>query len=381
MNIFVIGAGASGLVASIYASQKGKVTILEKNKMVGKKLNITGNGKCNFLNDDFSTIHYNQNIDFLINEDGKNKVLNLMKKIGVSYYQKNGYYYPLSNQAITITNALLKEALINKVNIEYETEVEDIRCNNSGFEIITNKGIYHADKLIIASGSCAFKKTGSDGKLYNILKKLGHHIKDVKPALVSLKTDKVYKDISGVRTNAIIKMDDKEISGEVQFTNYGLSGICIFNISRNALNKKIYIDLLPNIDILSYLNETNKIVKERNISELLDGLLNYKLTNLILKLSNIQSEEKFDMLSKKQLRDLEKNIKNLEYIVVGTNDFDSAQTCTGGVSLNDIDHHFKSKIVDNLYIIGEILDVDGECGGYNLAFAFLSGMESGKCLE
>lgn len=380
MNIFVIGAGASGLVASIYASQKGKVTILEKNKMVGKKLNITGNGKCNFLNDDFSTIHYNQNIDFLINEDGKNKVLNLMKKIGVSYYQKNGYYYPLSNQAITITNALLKEALVNKVNIEYETEVLDIKYNNS-FEIVTDKGIYKADKVIVATGSCAFKKTGSDGKLYNILKKLGHHIKDVKPALVSLKTDKVYKDISGVRTNAIIKMDDKEISGEVQFTNYGLSGICIFNISRNALNKKIYIDLLPNIDILAYLNETNKIVKERNISELLDGLLNYKLTNLILKLSNIQSEERFDMLSKKQLRDLEKNIKNLEYTIIGTNDFDSAQTCTGGISLKDIDHHFKSKIVDNLYIIGEILDVDGECGGYNLAFAFLSGMESGKCLE
>jgi len=397
MEVVVIGGGAAGLTAAIYASKKNKVTILEKNHVCGKKISITGNGKCNFFNDDFKLEHYNsENIELLnkyINEENKEKILNFIKNIGVESYTKEGYYYPLSNQATTIQNALIKEVISNNIKIDYDVEVLEIIKENQ-FKIITNNKTYYADKVIIATGSKAFSKTGSDGIGYKILKKLGHKIIPVVPSLVQLETKEQYKDLAGVRTNAILNLKEnkkviKQTQGELQLTNYGISGICTFNlssiVSRGLLeNKKeeVFVNFIPTItNFVEHMDKKSKTLKNRTISDILDGMLNYKIVNQILKICNIKNEEYLNKLKQEQKNKLKENLTNFKFEIIATKDFDNAQTCSGGIPLIEVNEKFESKIIKDLFIIGELLDVDGECGGYNLGFAFLSGMIAGSELN
>jgi len=397
MEVVVIGGGAAGLTAAIYASKKNKVTILEKNHVCGKKISITGNGKCNFFNDDFKLEHYNsENIELLnkyINEENKEKILNFIKNIGVESYTKEGYYYPLSNQATTIQNALIKEVISNNIKIDYDVEVLEIIKENQ-FKIITNNKTYYADKVIIATGSKAFSKTGSDGIGYKILKKLGHKIIPVVPSLVQLETKEQYKDLAGVRTNAILNLKEnnkviKQTQGELQLTNYGISGICTFNlssiVSRGLLeNKKeeVFVNFIPTItNFVEHMDKKSKTLKNRTISDILDGMLNYKIVNQILKICNIKNEEYWYKLKQEQKNKLKENLTNFKFEIIATKDFDNAQTCSGGIPLIEVNEKFESKIIKDLFIIGELLDVDGECGGYNLGFAFLSGMIAGSELN
>lgn len=389
VKVIVIGGGASGLVAAIHAAMNNEVILLEKNKICGKKLSITGNGKCNFFNEDFSLKHFNSSDLKLIPsfENAKEKILTLMKQIGVEYYEKNGYYYPLSNQATTVQNALIKEALVRKVTIVQDVEVTKIKKLNQ-FEIETNQGNFKADKVILATGSKAYPKTGSDGFGYEILKEMGHTIIPIKPALTSMETNPFYKELSGVRTNAVVKLyrnDNllKEETGEIQFTDYGVSGICAMNISNLAQpHDLLKIDLVPTIfDIISYLDLKNQNVKNRTIQELLDGLLNYKIVNLILKLSSISNQDTWQQIPTEKKQILANYLKKLSFNVTDLKGFERSQVCKGGLSLQEVSSNFESKKIPGLYIVGELLDVVGECGGYNLAFAFMTGMIAGGSIK
>ena len=389
VKVIVIGGGASGLVAAIHAAMNNEVILLEKNKICGKKITITGNGKCNFFNEDFSLKHFNSSDLKLIPsfENVKEKILTLMKQIGVEYYEKNGYYYPLSNQATTVQNALIKEALVRKVTIVQEVEVTKIKKLNQ-FEIETNQGNFKADKVILATGSKAYPKTGSDGLGYEILKEMGHTIIPIKPALTSMETNPFYKELSGVRTNAVVKLyrnDNllKEETGEIQFTDYGVSGICVMNISNLAHpHDLLKIDLVPTIfDIISYLDLKNQNVKNRTIQELLDGLLNYKIVNLILKLSSISNQDTWQQIPTEKKQILVNYLKKLSFNVTGLKGFERSQVCKGGLSLQEVSSNFESKKISGLYIVGELLDVVGDCGGYNLAFAFMTGMIAGGSIK
>lgn len=389
VKVIVIGGGASGLVAAIHAAMNNEVILLEKNKICGKKISITGNGKCNFFNEDFSLKHFNSSDLKLVPifENAKEKILTLMKQIGVEYYEKNGYYYPLSNQATTVQNALIKEALVRKVTIVQEVEVTKIKKLNQ-FEIETNQGNFKADKVILATGSKAYPKTGSDGLGYEILKEMGHTIIPIKPALTSMETNPFYKELSGVRTNAVVKLyrnDNllKEETGEIQFTDYGVSGICMMNISNLAQpHDLLKIDLVPTIsDIISYLDLKNQTVKNRTIQELLDGLLNYKIVNLILKLSSLSNQDTWQQISTEKKQILVNYLKKLSFNVTGLKGFERSQVCKGGLSLQEVSSNFESKKISGLYIVGELLDVVGDCGGYNLAFAFMTGMIAGGSIK
>lgn len=389
VKVIVIGGGASGLVAAIHATMNNEVILLEKNKICGKKITITGNGKCNFFNEDFSLKHFNSSDLKLIPsfENVKEKILTLMKQIGVEYYEKNGYYYPLSNQATTVQNALIKEALVRKVTIVQEVEVTKIKKLNQ-FEIETNQGNFKADKVILATGSKAYPKTGSDGLGYEILKEMGHTIIPIKPALTSMETNPFYKELSGVRTNAVVKLyrnDNllKEETGEIQFTDYGVSGICVMNISNLAQpHDLLKIDLVPSIsDIISYLDLKNQTVKNRTIQELLDGLLNYKIVNLILKLSSLSNQDTWQQIPTEKKQILVNYLKKLSFNVTGLKGFERSQVCKGGLSLQEVSSNFESKKISGLYIVGELLDVVGDCGGYNLAFAFMTGMIAGGSIK
>lgn len=389
MKVVVIGGGASGLVAAIYASSQNEVILLEKNKICGKKISITGNGKCNFMNEDFTLDHfYSENKEQIpMIENPKEKILNLMNQIGVEYYSKNGYYYPLSNQATTIQNALIKEALVNGVQIIYDVEVNNIEKKQQ-FQIQTNRGVFEADRVILATGSKAYPKTGSDGIGYEILQKMGHTIVPIKPALTSIETYPFYKDLSGVRTNVVIqlyhhqKMINQE-TGELQFTDYGISGICAMNISNIAYKKDtLKLDLIPTVsNFISYMDFKNKTVKNRTVQELLDGLLNYKIVNLILKLSSISNQDLWDSISNSKKEKLCQNLKQLSFDIMDFKGFDRSQVCSGGLSLLEITDNLESKKVPGLYVTGELLDVIGDCGGYNLSFAFITGMIAGSNIK
>lgn len=403
MKILVIGCGASGIVTSIFSKNNdNEVIVLEKNSKPMKKLLLTGNGKCNYFNDDFSFEHYySDNLDFvksIINDKNKEKTLDFFESIGVVPKIKNGYYYPNSLQAYSVYNSLLKESSLRGVNIIYDTTVLNI-VKKDKFIVSTNNGDFICDKVVISTGGKSYSKTGSSGDGYLIGKSFGHSVNDIYPGLVQLVSpDKFIKDLSGVRSDVCVSLlcngnVIKSEVGEVQFTDYGLSGICIFNLS-NYVGKLLHIGKKVSVKInffnsfnindvssmINFIDEINNKVRNRSITELLEGYLNYKIVNVILKLCSIDSSSSWDSLSDVQKKKLSDYLVCFSVNIVDTKGFDNAQVSVGGISLSDISNNFESKIVPGLYFTGEVLDVTGDCGGYNLGFAFLSGMIVGMDL-
>lgn len=391
-KVIVIGGGVSGVVSAIYARRKGNdVTILERNSDILKKLLITGNGRCNYFNSDQDINHYHTSdmniLKDIITEDNINELLRFYDEIGIVPKIKNGYYYPYSNQAVNVKDAFCAELKKLGVNIICDYLVNDIKYNG---KFIINDELT-CDKLIVSTGSKAYPKTGSDGMGYKFLKDLGHNVTKIEPALTGIKSNNKYlKELSGVRCEVKVSLYEnnillKEDSGELQLTDYGLSGICTFNISylvnKNNNDKYALVNFIPFIEskeeFISYIKERNK--SERTIYEFLEGILNKKLVSVILKTSNIAYDVKIDELTDKELDTLSKNIITYRFDIIGTNSFDKAQVCTGGLILSEINpNNMMSKRVENLYITGELLDVDGDCGGYNLTFAFISGFLAGS---
>ena len=325
--------------------------------------------------------------------------MNFFDSLGIIPKIKNNYYYPLSNQAFSIKNALLKEAELRNVNIKLNKFVKNLFKNNNKFIIECNDEIIHCDDVIIATGSKAYPKTGSDGSFYELLKKMGHTINPVLPALVALQTKENVKNLSGVRCEVILNLynEDKFLKsevGELQFTDYGLSGICIYNLSNIAtklLNSKkkvnIKINFLYDLSInntkefIKWFDERNAKVKNRNLTLQLEGFLNYKVVNYLLKKHHLLDNTYWNDLSTFEKENLAKDLIELEFNIDNTLSFDKSQICLGGISLKEINlNTMESLVIKNLYLCGEILDVAGDCGGYNLGFAFLSGLIAGKAV-
>ena len=395
MDIVIIGGGASGLVAAITASKNknNKVTLIEKNQTLGKKILATGNGKCNYYNSDQNLSHYNSTNNDLIKEiitkENLKEVEDFFSSLGIIPKIKNGYYYPFSNQATTIKNALVREVEKN-TKVLLETTVEKINKIENKFKVKTNNGVIECDKVIIATGSKASPKTGSTGEGYNFLKDFNHTIIDVNPALVQLKTKGNFlKDWTGIRTDVEVSLyiNNKNIKsnqGEIQLTNYGVSGICIFNLSRFvpiALNNNDKVEV--KINFLPFTSTPEELLKDlsnnNSINDILEGILNNKLVAVILNKSSINKNKKYNELSIKEKETLIENLTNFTLEVIGTNSYEECQVCSGGVPLTEINTKtMESKIVNNLHIVGELLDVDGDCGGYNLTFAWVTALLAGK---
>ena len=396
MKVVVIGGGASGMVCAIKLARRGiNVEILEKNSSVCKKVLITGNGKCNYFNSDMNINHYrSNNIQFLndiMTDDNISKVLDFFSCIGVVPRIKDGYYYPYSNTATTIKNLLLLECNRLSIKIITDTIVKDI-IKNDKFILKTNNNDIICESVVLATGSIASIR--DEYNSYKILEKLGHNIIKPLPALVMLEGyDNYYKDWAGIRVNASVslyvnnKYIDKQI-GEVQLTNYGISGICIMNLSGrisrfidNGNKASLRINFIPNIDNgYKYLEERYKLLSSLNIIEMLESIINYKLLYIILKKCHIDDKLTWNKLNDKEKQLLVENIFNFKLDIKSTKGFEFAQVVSGGLDLKEVTNNFESKIVNDLYIIGELLDVDGDCGGYNLGFAWISGMIVGDNL-
>ena len=400
MKIIVVGGGCSGVVAAINAKNKdNEVVILERNNTLLKKLLLTGNGRCNYFNEIYSIDNYHSNNMDLVNDFISDKNITMSKEffdnLGIVPKIKNGYYYPYSNQAVSIKDILVNEVNRLGIKVIYDTYVEDVEKEDK-FIIKTNNEEYTCDKLILSTGSFAYPKTGSDGHGYSILEKLGHTIIKPVPALVQLNANSKYlKDWDGVRSDVYLELfEDGEYltkeEGEIQFTNYGISGICTFNlshfISRGLEENKKYVVKINFVPFIKTLispwlyNYSNKN-KDKDIYELLEGFLNKKLIPIILKESNIKSSKKYDELTKEEKVKLINSLRHFKVEITSTKGFDSSQVCNGGVSLDEINiNTMESKIVKDLYIIGELLDINGNCGGYNLTECWISGILSGKSI-
>ena len=402
-NIVIIGGGASGLVAAITAAKKGKnVLLLEKNNICGKKILVTGNGRCNYFNEEQNIAHYRsdnkEKLEKIITKSNTDKVLDFFTELGIEPKIKNGYYYPFSNQATSIQNALISELKNLKVEVKNNIDVQKIIKEENCFKIITDKETFFAEKIILATGSKASPKTGSDGIGYKICKELGHKIIKPLPALVQLRgNEKYFKDWNGIRADVLIELyeNNKKIAeeiGEIQLTDYGISGICVMNLSGRVArglnenkNEKVKINFLHGLNIYTkaecydFINKRNNLLANRTIIELLEGILNYKLINVLLKKSNINNKKTWNDLTQKEKEILISNIVELEIYILDINSFDKSQVCSGGIPLNEINiNTMESNIINGLYIIGELLDVDGDCGGYNLTWAWLSGIIAGE---
>lgn len=398
-DIVIIGGGVSGIVSAIKSfNGRNRITILERNDKCLKKLLLTGNGRCNYFNDDTSISNYHSMredlLDKVINSDNMSRILDFYNELGIIPKIKNGYYYPFSNQASTVRDALLFEVMKLGISIKYNYLVEKIECSNNKF--IINDSIV-CDKVIIATGSCSYPKTGSDGMGYDFLRKFGHNIIKPLPALVQLNSDFKYcRELSGIRSDVILSLyeDDEFISssvGEVQLTDYGISGICTFNLSHFVTRglyvgrkEVIKVNFLPFIkdNYMEWFNTYSNKHNDKNIYMLLCNILNYKLVKVILKVCSIDNETYYNELDYNSRSLLIDNLTNFKFNIVSTKDFNFSQVCNGGVSLDEVNlSTFESLIVDGLYITGEVLDINGNCGGYNLICAVISGILVGDDLS
>ena len=389
-KVVIIGGGASGVIAAL-SSKSNDVTIIESNDKILKKLLLTGNGKCNYWNEEINDTKFQTDDYKALNEILKesDKTLEFLYDLGLYPKIKKGYYYPYSNTSTSVREIFLRALLLKDVKIITNFKVDKITYDKK-FNIYSNNLKETCDKLIISCGSMAYPRTGSDGSGYELSKIFNHTINKVTPALVPLKLDGDFLSCwDGVRCD--VKVDlliDKKIVGteigEAQLTNYGISGICIFNLSGLAtknLDKdvKLKIDFIPDIDNLYEFLENRSKNLNNTLEEMLESLFNYRLMFMFFKITKIDKSNKWCNLKEEQKLNLINTMKNFKVKVIGSLDYDRAQTCTGGIPLSEINPKtMESKIVKNLYLTGEILDVTGKCGGYNLAFSFITGKIAGE---
>ncbi|MFQ8696569.1 MAG: NAD(P)/FAD-dependent oxidoreductase [Alitiscatomonas sp.] len=400
----IIGGGAAGLMAAITAAENGAgVTILEHMPRVGKKILSTGNGKCNLTNLDMRPDCYRcGTADFPMTAIGRFSVadtVSFFRRLGVVVTDRNGYVYPASGQAQTVLDALREKAESLGIRIVTECRPETVERDGTGFCVRTSCGAFQGDFLILAAGSRRLRP-GSDGSGCDLAASLGHNLVNPLPALVTLKCrGDFFRSIAGVRTEAEVslytagkhgELGDLLASdrGELQLTDYGISGIPVFQVSRyasEALDRKkrvlAVLDFFPSLkdeELFSLLKEQRMYLSDRKAEGFLNGIFHKKLAALFLKAAGIRGEEMAGRLSDKKLLAAAELIKRTVVEVTAANSFDKAQVCMGGVRVKDVDPcTMESRLVPGLYFAGEILDVDGICGGYNLQWAWSSGYAAG----
>lgn len=398
-KVAVIGGGASGLMAAITAARYGAgVCILEHKDRVGKKILSTGNGRCNFTNLHQEPVCYHsENVLFpwkTIEKFNAQQTIAFFLELGIYSKNRNGYLYPQSDQASAVLDVLRMEARRLGVEIHTETECREIVPNKKGFLLRTNNGEYRARKVILAAGSKAAPSSGSDGSGYALAKQLGHGLVPVLPSLVQLKCkENFYKSISGVRVGGSVSIfTDGECqakdTGEIQLTGYGISGIPVFQVSRCAAiglyEKKAVtakLNFMPDFtedQFFAFLQNRIAARPAKTADEFFVGLFHKKLSELWLKLARLDRTRPVGDWKEDEIRNLAHLIQHFSTEVTETNSFDQAQVCRGGVNTEEVTDTLESRFVPGLYFAGEILDVDGLCGGYNLQWAWSSGYVAGK---
>lgn len=404
-KVAIIGAGAAGVMCGIHAaSNNTQVVLFDKNIMALKKLLATGNGRCNYWNSNQDLCHYHSNeeelLSSIITSKIQKKVLDFFDSLGVVPNIRNGYYYPYSNQASSIRDLLEVEARKRGVLFSLGSEVVDVYRESDKFVVVYDDTKEYFDDLVIATGSLAsFKKSGEGESGYLFAEKFGLDVSIVHPALVALKTSGNFlKDWSGVRATCVVSLYQdgnfvRKEEGEIQLTDYGVSGICIFNLSRYASLEYRYSKMELKISFLPFLKDKSKEyitswfskrgeqLGDYSMVSFLEGFLPYKLLLVILSRAHISKSSTWSSLTADEKDRLLSYILEFPLLITGCRDFSYAQVCAGGVKLSEVGSNLESKKIPHLYFVGEVLDVDGDCGGYNLGFAWMSGMIVGESIR
>lgn len=391
-RIAIIGGGASGLFAAIFAAENGEneVTVYEGGERIGRKILATGNGRCNMtnINADLEN-YYGKNPKFILGAKNRfwvDETLDFFKSIGiVSKVEEEGKVYPYSDQASAVLDVLRFCAEKRKINIVTSCEIAAAEKVKDKFRISSYDGRrFEADKLIVATGGKAAPNLGSKGSGYDILKDFGHTITPLKPSLVQIKTETgVVKKLKGIKLNANVTIGSDSRYGEVLFTEYGLSGPAVFSLSAKLGKQKII-----SLDIMSEYSQEQlyDIIAERialnpkiTLENFFVGMLNKRVGQALLKFVGIEPLSRYAVtLSDKEIRRICSVIKKWDFNITGTMSWNNAQVTKGGALTSEFNPAtMESKITEGLYACGELLDIDGDCGGYNLQWAWSSGYIAG----
>lgn len=400
-QVAVVGGGAAGMTAAIHAAVGGAaVTIYEKNDRVGKKILSTGNGRCNFSNETMGTRFFHGSgivlADTVLSRFDVAMTKEYFSSLGMRVKDRDGYLYPASDQASTVLDLLRYELARRGVKVHTGEAVKALSFDGKREQFLVSgqKQDGFFDAVVLACGGCAAPNTGSDGDGYRLAKQFGHRIVTPVPALVALRCqEKFYKQVAGVRCDAgltlcVAKKPVCRERGELQLTDYGISGIPTFQISglaARALQEKkkvtVQISFLPDLD----REAGNALFKARlqehgedTMEAFLTGIVNKKINQLLLRLANISEKAKAKDVPAEAFQRLQNLYCCLETEIAGTNGFEKAQVSAGGVDCSEVTDTLMSKRQRGLYFAGEILDIDGLCGGYNLQWAWSSGAVAGR---
>lgn len=399
VDMIVIGAGAAGLIASITAARAGhKVMLLEQNNKIGKKILVSGNGQCNIDNKYINLNRFHsQNPAFIaavLEDYGFEVVEKFFTSIGLELIEgKEGKMFPMSLQASSVVELLEYEAKKVGVEILCDCTVTYLNKEADTFTVETSQGTKRCKKLLLASGSPAAPQLGGSNSGYAFASKMGHTLIPRHPSLVQLcSEEKWVKACAGVKVAGIAQLyangeQITEKKGDLLFTNYGISGLAILDLSREVSTRlanydycELNLDLIPELSkekltnlLLNRLNEGSN----KPLTTWLQGVLNKKLIHIILEQSKCKAKLESE-LNRKEVGKLVYAIKNLKLSINDTKGFKGAEVATGGINTTEVNPQtMESKLVPDLYFAGEILDVDGDRGGFNFHFAWVSGLRAG----
>ena len=398
MVIGIIGGGASGMAAALAAAENPKVQVIlmERQARVGRKLGATGNGRCNLTNLHAASGGYHGNepsfAEYAISAFDPEKTLNWFSRLGLfTVAEESGRVYPYSDQANSVVDVLRFALERDNITVKLGFEAEKVKKTASGFHIASKEDDVECDRLIIACGGLAGTRLGGTMSGYKFLRSLGHKCTKLRPTLVQLKSSwGGCTGLKGVRCNchAAVFQDGRihsESTGELQFTEYGISGPVIFEISRDVCQEKgnwvCRLDFLPEISGETLMAELTRR-KSTNLpaSELLTGILHNRLGRVLSQSAGIPQSRMVSQLSDYDLEQAVLAVKEFEIGLTEPTGMDSAQVTAGGIVTREFDDKtMESRIVPGLYACGEVLDIDGDCGGYNLQWAWSSGRLAGLC--
>lgn len=403
MDVVVVGGGASGIMAAITARELGaNVTILEKNPRLGKKILVTGNGRCNLTNvNTCSTCYHGADTAFvagILSQFDVKQTIKFFEKLGISHkVEDEGKVFPMSDQASSVLDVLRYQVEQTGINVIYEARVSVIRKKNKDrFELkLADGNSIEGDRVVLAAGGKAMPVTGSNGDGFQLAQKLGHTIQEVFPALVPLKLEgRFFKSITGVKIIGTAEVLDgnrpaASDRGDILFTNYGISGPPVLQISRkagellrkgrDAVLRVIMFDNMSKESLEGLLAKRFHYAAGKTVEFSLVGLINKRLIPVLLKetgISNINAPvEELSAGEREKILDI---LTDWRFRITGTTSWPNAQVTAGGVDTREVDKDtLESKIVSGLFFAGEVLDVDGACGGYNLQWAWSSGFVAG----
>lgn len=406
-KIIVIGGGAAGLMAAIHAAKQGaQVTILEKMNRVGKKMLITGKGRCNITNNaDIPTIIKNMtgNGKFLysaIHQYSNDDVVAFFHELGVpTKIERGGRIFPESDKAADVVGAMLRA--LHRLNVSILTEEAVAQVNIENQKIVSVKTqtgkIYFADAVILATGGASYPGTGSTGDGYSLAEKVGHSIVEIRPSLVPLEVEEEWiKELQGLSLRnvrvTVFSGESKigEDFGEMIFTHFGVSGPIILSLSKvvdQHLMKNKTVNLSINLKPALTIEMLDKRIQRdfekfsrKQIKNSLGELLPAKLIDIVIDLSYIDPDKPIHQITKEERTRLIEVIMGLTVTITKTRPIAEAIVTTGGVNVREINPKtMKSKLVENLYFAGEVIDIDGYTGGFNLQAAFSTGYIAGQC--